>query len=445
MITTPCIRVHALNFVYQVLLDFVRAFDAQDVVRRDGTFGERAAGTYVVVVLNEDLVGELDQVAAFFTALGGDDDLLVATLDGSQTYHAVDLGNNSRVGRVARLEEFGNARQTTGDVARFRAATRDLYQDLAGFYLGSVVHHQVGADRQVVRFDDVALGIVDDDRGDEFLVLGFGNDLFLEARLVVDLYLVGLSLFDVLVGDLTGCFGEDQRIVRIPLADHVSLGYLLVGFLVQESTVGNIVGGKHELGLGIQDVHFRGAGDDDVAFHPFLVLSGDGAQVVEFDDTVGFGLDAGFGSGCSGGTSLVEGTEGKLRTRFTDGLGCDHADRFAFLNHAAGSQVAPVTFGTDTVTCLAGKGRTDFHRFHAGLFDRFGDRVGDLFSGMYQDVSVAGIFHIVQGYATQDAAASVSRTTSFSFKAETSIPRRVPQSSSLMITSCATSTRRRVR
>lgn len=188
--------------------------------------------------------------------------------------------------------------------------------------------------------------------------------------------------------------------MRIPLADHFTLGNLLVGFLVQESTVGNVVGGKHELGLGIQDVHFRGTGNDDVAVHPFLILSGDGAQVVEFDDTVGFGLDVGFGGGGSGGTSLVEGTEGKLRTRLTDGLGCDHADRFTFLNHAAGSQVASVTFGADTVARFAGEGRTDFHRFYAGLFDFRGNGFGDLVPGMYQDVSVAGIFHIVQGYAT---------------------------------------------
>ena len=98
--------VHSLYFVYQVFLNFVRAFDAQDVVRGDRSFGQRAAGTDVVVVLNEDLVGEFDQVAALFTALGGDDDLLVAALDGSQTYYAVDLGNNGRVGRVARLEEL---------------------------------------------------------------------------------------------------------------------------------------------------------------------------------------------------------------------------------------------------------------------------------------------------------------------------------------------------
>src|SRR5690606_28956742 len=52
--------------------------------------------------------------------------------------------------RTARFEQFGDTRQTAGDVARLGRLTRDAGDDVAGFDLGAVLNAQDRTDRQVV-------------------------------------------------------------------------------------------------------------------------------------------------------------------------------------------------------------------------------------------------------------------------------------------------------
>jgi hypothetical protein len=59
--------------------------------------------------------------------------------------------------RLAGLEELGDAGQTARDVLRLRGLARDLRDDLAGLDDVAVVHLDVGADREVVAREVVAV------------------------------------------------------------------------------------------------------------------------------------------------------------------------------------------------------------------------------------------------------------------------------------------------
>ena len=99
----------------------------------------------------------------------------------------------------------------------------------------------------------------------------------------------------------------------------------------------------------------------------------------------------------------MEGTEGELRTGFTDGLGGNDADGFALLYHLGGGEVAAVALLADAVLGFAGEDGTDFDFFDAGIFDGGGDGFGDFFAGVDEDVSVFGVGDVVHGNATEDA------------------------------------------
>ncbi len=58
----------------------------------------------------------------------------------------------------------------------------------------------------------------------------------------------------------------------------------------------------------------------------------------------------------------MEGTQGKLCTRFTDGLGGNDAHRLSLGNHSVPAEVPAVALCTETLLGFAGKDRTDLHR-----------------------------------------------------------------------------------
>src|SRR5207247_2824653 len=75
-------------------------------------------------------------------------DLALAALDLAEPHHAVDLGNRRWILRPPRLEQLGDARQTTRDVARLVRFPRHLGEHLAR------VHFLAVFDRELRAFGD---------------------------------------------------------------------------------------------------------------------------------------------------------------------------------------------------------------------------------------------------------------------------------------------------
>ena len=128
--------VDVLHLGEQVLVERLLAFDAEDVVGDDRPADERVAGLHVVAGMDLELLVLRDVVLLLHAALVADDDghlsaaLVAAELDG-----AGDLGQDGRVLGLARLEDFGDARQAAGDVHRAGRFARLAGEHVAGLDL----------------------------------------------------------------------------------------------------------------------------------------------------------------------------------------------------------------------------------------------------------------------------------------------------------------------
>ena len=144
--------VDLLDFVDQVLLQFLLAEDRQDVVRIARTVHQRVAGADPFVFLHGHVHAALDFVLGRLgrRVFRHDDDLAAALDDAAELDRAVDGAHHRGVAGLAGLEQFDDARQTAGDVLGLGRLARDLGEDVAGEHLFAVTHHEVRARRHVV-------------------------------------------------------------------------------------------------------------------------------------------------------------------------------------------------------------------------------------------------------------------------------------------------------
>src|SRR5690606_12622819 len=119
--------VDRLDFVHQVLLHGLFAGNTQDVVRHQRTFDQGLARLDVIAGVDEESLAVRHQVLALDPRLAADDDRpLAAALLAQDFHHAVDLGDNRRILRLAGFEDFRHARQTARDVGNARSLARRL-------------------------------------------------------------------------------------------------------------------------------------------------------------------------------------------------------------------------------------------------------------------------------------------------------------------------------
>ena len=101
----------------------------------------------------------------------------------------------------------------------------------------------------------------------------------------------------------------------------------------------------------------------------------------------------------------MEGTQSKLGTGLSDGLGCNHSDNLALLDHTAGGQVAAVALGADTLAALAGEYRTDFNLLDGQRVDKIGFLLPDFLAGLDNQLSGQRVEDIVHGSTSENSLA----------------------------------------
>src|SRR4051812_45586741 len=153
-----------------------------------------------------------------------DADFALAALDLAEPNDTVDLGDRRRILGPARLEQLGDAWQTTGDVARLVRLTTDLGDRRSGADALSVLHRELGAHRD----DEVAHALLlaalllhDLDVRMELLFTIFDDDALARARELIQLLRHRLFLDDI--DEANGALDvRDDRVgVRIPAEDHL--------------------------------------------------------------------------------------------------------------------------------------------------------------------------------------------------------------------------------
>src|SRR6185437_9509507 len=192
--------VDVLNLAHQVVLHGFFARDAQDIVRHERPVDQRFAGPHEVAGVNSQVLAVRDEMLAFDAALATDDDRpLAAALLAQQLDHAVDLGDDRRIFRLADVAAgvfFGPHRLALDHV---------LVTDLAA---------DLGQDRDAVR-----IPLAEDGAGSDFLVF-----LDLQVGAGGDFVFFQLAPFGIDQGDFA--IAGEHDLLALVVADHLEPGEL---------------------------------------------------------------------------------------------------------------------------------------------------------------------------------------------------------------------------
>ena len=406
-----------------------------------------------VAVLKVDVLALRDQVLlrllALVRRLDGDAALVLVVL--AETHRAADLGDDRRLLRPPRLEQLRHPRQTAGDVARLGAFGRDTRDHVARLYVAARIDRDDGVDRELIagfaaagELEDLVARL-DDDRRTQVLLIARG------ARAPVDDHALGnagrlverfrhrQAVDQVFELDRAFDLGQDRPGVGIPLGDTLAALDLVAILDAHARAVRDAV--MRALGaVGVDDR------DDHVAHHRHnLVVRvlGD-VLALELDLAVEVRLDERL-LGDLRRAADVERAHGELGARLADRLSGDDTNRFAHIDRRAAGKIAPVAGAAHAVLGLAGQHRTDAQLLHARIGDLLDFRLLSSVPRLMTVLLLEGSFTSSAVVRPRIRLASEATTVPASMMARTLMPLFVPQSSSVMMQSCATSTRRRVR
>ena len=125
--------VDLLDLVDEIRVQRLLAEDRQDVVRVARPVHQRLARADAVAFLDVDVHAARQRVLSrLATVLRDDDDLALPLDDAAVPDDAVDLRDDRRLARLARLEQLDHARQTARDVLGLGGLARNLREHLAG-------------------------------------------------------------------------------------------------------------------------------------------------------------------------------------------------------------------------------------------------------------------------------------------------------------------------
>ena len=102
--------IDVLNLIDDVFLNCRRTLDGKDVCWCGDTIGKWGTSTNGVMLLNQDLLGSANKVLTLLARLGGNDNFAVTTFHLTHSDLTVNFADDGGVGRVTRLEQFGNTR-----------------------------------------------------------------------------------------------------------------------------------------------------------------------------------------------------------------------------------------------------------------------------------------------------------------------------------------------
>jgi len=139
---------------------------------------------------------------------------------------------------------------------------------------------------KVIWTDDLILAI-DNVQGWYFLfITRFRNYLFLESCLLINFYLEGNTLFDIFELDFTGKLRDDNTVIRIPLANNITIFYFLAVFHHQWRTIRNVIHTQCNSRLFVDQFGLWGTWNNNINFISFAVLAFNGLEIFNLDTTV---------------------------------------------------------------------------------------------------------------------------------------------------------------
>ena len=148
-----------LNFVDEVLLQFLLATNVEDVVRVAGAIHERIAGCHTFAFLHVDMNAARQRVFPLLPVVAHDIEAALALADFAVLHDTVDFRHDGGFTRLARFEEFNDTRQTARDVLGLRGFARNLGENVARVDLFAIANHEVRVGRHEVLLAGAAAGL----------------------------------------------------------------------------------------------------------------------------------------------------------------------------------------------------------------------------------------------------------------------------------------------
>ena len=296
--------VDLLDFVEQVLLYSLFAADSQDIVGDQGSLDESLSSLDDIARVDQESFSWRYQVFDFLTAVALDENRSLAPFtifgdfDGS-----VDFSHDGRIFGFSSFEDFGNPWQTPGDVSNaggFAWHFRKLGTCVDLFAFGDVDHRLIG---QVVHIDGFSVCIFENDLRVEFPTRVHDGSADVSAW--VFFAFERFAFGDIDEANFTASGRQDGDLVRVPFAEHLGLGDLLIFGNQQSCTDGDLVAFEFTT-TGIDDCDFAVSRQNDV----LTVIVSHETHFDVFDDTALLRLDVAFFHGRTCGTTDVEGTHG---------------------------------------------------------------------------------------------------------------------------------------
>ncbi len=351
----------------------------------------------------------LDRLDTVFRRL--DDDATLVLVVAAEADRTIDLSDDGVVLRTTSFEQFGNTRQTTGDVLGLGAFQRRTCKHVTLGNLLTRLDRQDRVNRQLEagistarQLHDATAGVHDDDRRLEVRTARgrtpVDNLTLGDTRGFVGRFENGETIDDVFELNGTRDFRHHWTGVRIPLCQTLTALDLVAIIDVQLRTVGDALRRAFDATLVENgDRHVAAHSDENTVrvAQQVAVLHLHGTFVRCFEERLVDHVRR---------TTKVERTHGELRARLADRLRGDDANGFTHVDRCTAGKVTTVADRANAGLNFAGQCRTDTDRLDTGLLDLDDIGLEDHLAGIDDTFAGDGMIDIVERGTTENANAN---------------------------------------
>ena len=215
--------VNVLYLVNDVLLNGSRTLNSEDIAWSDNTIRKWSTCTYGIMLLNKNLLRERYEVRLLVACLRCNDDLTITSLNLAHCYLTIDFRYDSRVRRVAGLEELCYSWKTTSDITCTTYGTWNLNQCGTSSDGLTILYSKVTTYREVVCTQYLTRLRNNVYSRNLCTILRISNDLFGHTGCIIGLSTEGDITLYIVELNLTSVFADDNGVEWVPLSNTIAL------------------------------------------------------------------------------------------------------------------------------------------------------------------------------------------------------------------------------
>ena len=250
---------------------------------------------------------------------------LIANLDNSS-----DFGHNGWITRAPSFEDFSNAWETASNILCTRNFARSFSKECSGRNHLAFPNFDDCFFRHVKEHEFLATLIINEHLWMKLALMFHNYPAFCAGNFITFLA-ESFAFNNLFEGNFSATVSDNRNNMWIPFTKHLAGSNLLSLFNKENRSVRNSIGFKDFI-FGSKDFDFTISGKSNF----FLLVVDNDVEAFVADGTSLFGLMFALAYFSFHHPTDVEGTHGKLCTRFPNGLGSNDTNSHAFFNKRAG-------------------------------------------------------------------------------------------------------------